>query len=90
MKRFMFGSKKVLLHLHNICKYEDHTDDISEVEFDGVEGFDVISGDQGYKLGAEMEKHGIAADPYNEYLVLYFENEETRTYRNSFVDLFHI
>lgn len=85
-----FGSNKAKLEVHNVPKYEDLTDDILKLELDGVEGFDVITGEEGYAIGAEMEESGLEADPHNEYLVIHFENGETGTYRNSFVDLFRL
>ena len=88
MTKLFTMSKKVELFIYDECKYEaDENVNEIRVEYDFVTGFEVIEG------GAEAEKieaetDGSCIDDYHEYLVLFFEDGETATFRNSHVDMF--
>lgn len=78
---------RVTLEIHDKFKYEDREmSDIKEIQYTGVESFEVISGEAAAKIEAESD--GSCIDDLHEYLVLTFKNGETSTYRNSYVDLF--
>lgn len=81
-------NEKAKLKVYPECKYQYLGDAIEELFLDGVSGFEVITGAEGKEIGAEMVCNVGAEDPFNDYLRIYFDNGETATYRNSFVDLF--
>ncbi len=81
-------SGRAKIKVYPECKYQYTSDPSDVLELDGVSGFDIISGKMGIEIGAEMICNVGSEDPFNEYLRIYFENGETATYRNSFVDLF--
>lgn len=81
-------NEKAKMKIYPECKYQ-YVSDAADVQFlDGIAGFEIITGEEGRKIGAEMVCNVGEEDPLNEYLRIYFENGETATYRNSFVDLF--
>lgn len=81
-------NEKAKLKIYPESKYQYVSDVVEEQLLDGVSGFDIITGKEGREIGTEMVCNVGAEDPFNEYLRIYFENGETATYRNSFVDLF--
>lgn len=86
MKQFL-RTRKVRLDVYAVCKYTAKSvEELNEkaVFYDGVIGFEVVGG----KEAEEIEADSDICDDYHEYLVLYFENGETSTFRNSYVDLF--
>lgn len=76
----------VKLKVYDKCKYDVTSEKIAEVEYK-INGFKVIHGG---KEAQEIEKmtDGNSVDDFHEYLVLEFENGDTSTYRNSYVDMF--
>lgn len=80
---------KMKVKVYDEVKYSPLSQKVAEIEYDGVEGFDVVSDPVTVE---EIENHTDAAgiDENHEYLILYFENGETSTFRNSHVDLFRI
>lgn len=78
----------MILKIYDRCKYDPSSEKKETLELDGVESFKVITGKEAEEIGAEMICNIGSADPHNEYLRICFENGETATYRNSFVDLF--
>lgn len=80
---------KVKVKVYDEVKYSPLSEKVSEVEYDGVKGFDVVSDPT---TAEEIESHTDSSgiDENHEYLILYFENGETSTFRNSHVDLFRI
>lgn len=87
MKKFLFGGDRVLIDVYEGVKYEDKSEP-KTITYEGVEGFEVVSGEAAAKIEAECD--GSCIDEYHEYLVIYFKNGETSTFRNSHVDMFHI
>lgn len=77
------------IELHEGVKYEmteeDFENDTIEIKYNNVEAFEVVYG-EGAK---EIEAEGNEIDEYHEYLVLYMDNGETATFRNSHVDMFN-
>lgn len=67
----------------------ENIDLYSKREYYGVKGFDVVS-DPATVEEIENFTDANSIDEYHEYLILYFENGETATFRNSHVDLFRI
>ena len=80
---------KVKVKIYDEVKYNPLSEKIAEVEYDEVKGFDVVS-DPATVEEIESCTDGNSIDENHEYLVLYFENGETSTFRNSHVDLFRI
>lgn len=80
---------KVKVKVYDEVKYSPTSEKVAEVEYDGVKGFDVVS-DPATVEEIENCTDANSIDEYHEYLILYFENGETSTFRNSHVDLFRI
>lgn len=81
----VFGA---MIHIYNVCKYIADTQellDAKDVEYDGIESWEIISGED----AKEIEEQGLV-DDYHEYLVLNFENGDTATFRNSYVDMHRV
>lgn len=88
MKRFT-RTKHVELDVYSECKYtasEEVFENQKVVEYDNVIGFEVVTGEQAKEIEAHTD--GSCIDDMHEYLVLSFENGETSTFRNSYVDMF--
>lgn len=88
MKRFT-RTKHVELDVYSECKYtasEEVFENQKVVEYENVIGFEVVTGEQAKEIEARTD--GSCIDDMHEYLVLYFENGETSTFRNSYVDMF--
>jgi len=84
MNKFM-NKKHVELNIYSECKYtasEEVFENQKVVEYENVIGFEVVTGEQ------EKDTDGSCVDDMHEYLVLYFEDGETSTFRNSYVDMF--
>lgn len=77
------------LDVYDKCKYtmSDFADH-REVTYTDIEHWEVWDGDDARYL--EKDTDGSCIDDYHEYLVLFFENGETATFRNSYVDMFLI
>lgn len=80
---------KVKVKVYDEVKYSPNSEKVAEVEYDGVKGFDVVS-DPCTVEEIESCTDASGVDENHEYLVLYFENGETSTFRNSHVDMFRI
>lgn len=75
----------VRLYIHDIMKYEDKSHGI-KVDYTGVTSWDIIEGDkEAEEIESMTDESGI--DDNHEYLVLHFEDGETATFRNSYVDM---
>ena len=85
-----FGrTRTVTLDVYDVCKYTAKTvEELNEkqIKYSGCIGFEVVSGKEAEIIESETDDSCI--DDFHEYLVLYFENGETATFRNSYVDLF--
>lgn len=74
---------KVTVKVYDGCKYERDSKVVARVDY-SIKGFEV----------KEISKEEIAEqgfdefDPYNEYLILNFEDGDTATFRNSYCDMF--
>ena len=78
----------VKVFIHDIIKYEDENMG-HKVTYTGVKSWDIIQGGEEAKA-IEIDADVESMDPFHEYLVLHFENGDTATFRNSFVDMFII
>ena len=59
----------------------------TEVKYTGVKAWDIIEGgNEAEEIESLTDSNSI--DENHEYLVLHFENGETATFRNSYVDMF--
>lgn len=83
------GDMKVKVKVYDEVKYSPTSEKVAEVEYDGVKGFDIVS-DPAMVDEIESSTDAASIDENHEYLVLYFKNGETSTFRNSHVDLFRI
>ena len=78
---------KLNVKLYNECKYEKDSKVIKDVNIKGIASLEVK------EIAASeilSETDGSCVDDYNEYLILTYDNGETSTYRNSYVDAFRI
>lgn len=78
----------VELELHKEVKYVDRSEDLPKIKYSDVVAFEVVHGEAAAQIEAESD--GSCIDDYHEYLVLFFANGETATFRNSYVDMFII
>lgn len=88
INRFM-NKKHVKLNIYSECKYtacKEVFENKKVVEYKNVIGFEVVAGEQAKEIETDTDESCI--DDMHEYLVLYFENRETATFRNSYVDMF--
>lgn len=88
MKRFE-EAKTIKLDVYDVCKYVATQEDFEnekQVTYDNVIGFEVVEGEKAKEI--EKDTDGSCIDDFHEYLVIYFENGETATFRNSYVDMF--
>lgn len=91
MTKLFLESRKVLVDVYSECKYtasEEVFDNCKTITYNYVTGFEVVSGEE----AREIEEHtdGSCIDDFHEYLVIFFENGETATFRNSYVDMFMV
>ena len=85
----------VVVKAYDTSKYERSSNKIGEVEYD-ITGYEVKEIPKEIILKEkEIPKEIIlketdesCVDPYNEYLIVHFENGETSMFRNSCTELF--
>ena len=78
---------KLYVIVYDKCKYEKDSKEMWMGEYTDVEKVEVSEIPQEEVL---KETDGSSVDDYNEYLILYFGNGETSTFKNSYVDVFMI
>ena len=78
---------KLNVKLYNECKYEKDSKVIKDVNLEGIAGLEIKEIPISEIL---KETDGSCVDPYNDYLILTYENGETSIFRNSYVDAFRI
>lgn len=77
------------IEVYSECKYHMGADVKSRrISYDGIISWEIVTGEDAEQIEAETD--GSCIDDYHEYLVLQFENGETSTFRNSYVDMFRI
>lgn len=75
------------IQVYDKCKYEEDANIIKDVNSTGIISLEVVEIPASKIL---RETDGSCVDDYNEYLILTYENGETSTFRNSYVDVFRI
>ena len=78
---------KLNIKLYDKCKYEEDAKIIKDVNITDIISLEVVEIPASKIL---TETDGSCVDDYNEYLILTYDNGETSTYRNSYVDVFII
>lgn len=78
---------KLNVKLYNECKYEKDSKVIKDVNLECIASLEIKEIPISEIL---KETDGSCVDPYNDYLILTYENGETSTFRNSHVDAFRI
>ena len=76
----------VYLKIYDGVKYDVSNPKVAEVNYDNIQGFEVVTGDRATEIGLETDEN--SRDEYNEYLIITLEDGETATFCNSHVDLF--
>lgn len=75
------------IKVYNKCKYKEGSKVIADVNLTDIASLEVKE----ISANEILRKYsGSCLDDYNEYLILTFENGETSTYRNSYVDVFRM
>lgn len=69
---------------YDLCKYDENATLRFQYDLEGVKSFRVV----GETEVPQKIEEWMTKDPYNEYLVITFEDGSTTTYYNSMVDLF--
>ena len=76
----------VRIFIYNDNKYTGNVTEETEEKYTGVVAWDIIEGDEEAEaIESEIDANSI--DENHEYLVLHFEDGETATFRNSYVDM---
>lgn len=88
MKKFIRTNASVEIEIHEEVKYFDQSENLPRVNYSDVVAFEVVHGEAAELIEAESD--GSCIDEFHEYLVLYFADGETATFRNSHVDMFII
>lgn len=89
MKRTFHRTRKVTLDVYPESKYTPPAEIIENcktINYNSCTGFEVVEGAAAKEIEAETD--GSCIDENHEYLVLFFEDGNTATFRNSYVDLF--
>lgn len=76
----------VEIEVHEALKWEATQEDSKVVKYNGIKAWSIVSGEDAEEIESMTDASGI--DEHHEYLVLYFANGETATFRNSHVDMF--
>lgn len=78
----------VKVKIYNGLKYNKDTEVIDEISYYYIKDYEVVTGE---KAAAVVNlTDGEFRDEYNEYLIIYLNDNETATFRNSHVDLFRL
>lgn len=81
----------VEVEICDICKYsinQENRGNWITVKYDGLVNWEIVTGDDATEIGLTTDE--ASRDPFNEYLVLHFEDGSEATFRNSFVDMFRV
>ena len=78
----------VKVKIYNGVKYNANSKKVSEVEYNNIRGYKVVTGERATEIGLETDEN--SRDEYNEYLIITLEDGETSTFCNSHVDMFRI
>ena len=78
----------VKVRMYNMVKYDRNSKKTSEVEYNNIKGYEVVTGEKATLIGNQTDEN--SRDEYNEYLIITLENGEIATFCNSHVDLFRI
>ena len=78
----------VKVKVYNGVKYDRNSEKVTEVEYNNIKGYEVVTGEKATLIGNETDE--ASRDEYNEYLIITLENGETSTFCNSHVDLFRM
>lgn len=92
-RRFLKKVNDAVLDVYEECKYtacelghKEVFENCKQVQYKGVTHIEIVTGDDAKELEAETD--GSCIDDMHEYLVIYFADGTTSTFRNSYVDLF--
>ena len=75
------------IQVYDKCKYGEDAKVIRDVNITDIISIEVVEIPANKIL---KETDGSCVDDYNEYLILTYDNGETSTFRNSYVDVFRI
>jgi hypothetical protein len=88
MKYIVRTGAAVEIEIHKEVKYFDQSEDLTTIRYTDAIAWEVIHGEAATQIEAESD--GSCIDDFHKYLVIYFANGETSTFRNSYVDMFII
>lgn len=78
----------VKVKVYDMNKWRNEAEKVSEVEYNNIQGFEVVTGDKATEIGNKTD--GSSRDDFNEYLVITLADGQKATFRNSRVDVFKI
>ena len=77
---------KIKLRSYDVCKYSKDSLVYKILNYDEVKTIEVIeNGPDAWEIESGMSEDEM--DPLHEYLVLFFKDGDTATFRNSYVDI---
>lgn len=88
MKYLVRTGAKVEVEIHKTVKYFDSAENLDRIGYTDAVAWEVVTGKAAAKIEAESD--GSCIDDFHEYLIIYFADGETSTFRNSYVDMFII
>jgi hypothetical protein len=82
------GKMNVKIKVYDMSKYEKGSKKVAEVEYNNIQGYEVVTGDRATEIGTSTDAN--SRDEFNEYLIITLSDGQTSTFCNSHVDIFRV